>query len=339
MLKKYTPRLYLEKNEISKEQDIKFIDDKHAQLILNKGKHSSKQHWIDLKMEENEMFINSNEIQIGLNKSNGVLFMCTPNLLMIDFDTENDEEKNNVIKLSTKFVKILEQSTKEKYLFNVYETDNGIHLFLTSHQINSIKINVIKLMYELHSDYNYIIHSVFRGFCIRIGPKIMKGRNDDGYIIVSREEMEKIFIARPCFNEICTIGNGKPLKKLLNLVELSYDFILLFKDYYLLNFKNFNSKNILPTDKMMKQIQYIIAEVLDIYKIDIGGEYPFKCNECSLYNEYEDILGIEEYKRSKKYNIFEIYLIKEELNKNINRDDIIYLIGKPPKLSNDKIYN
>jgi hypothetical protein len=338
MASKYVPRLYLRGNEIQDlSKDIKPVSDKFVQTIIRKGQFQSKQHWIDTKMDENLIMISSQSIQIGLNKTNGVFFMCTPNLLMIDFDTDNNDEKRKVIELMQIFVNTLENSTKEKYLFDIYETDNGIHVFLVSHEVDSVKANVIKLMTQLQSDYAYIIHCVFRGFCIRIGPKIMKTKDELGYVIIEKEDMERIFIARPCYNGVCSIGHARPLKKLRNLINLSDELIKFFRSYYMYNIGVFDRKNILPTDEMMDEIKDVALEFLEKYNINMKGEYPYQYKTCSLYNEYEDILGEEQYSECKKYTIFDIYLISETLNKNINRDEIVYLIGTPLNLINKDI--
>lgn len=313
-----------------------------------------EQHWIDIDLDQHIFIVNSKDVQIGYNTFNGIIFLCFPYIMMIDFDESPEFTKDNAINLLKNYTSDLEEQLNTKILFYIYESDRGIHAFLVSHYVDPKSDGVLKVFLQLCSDIAYAAHTMFRGFCVRISPKIIDKKNN----IKTKEDIEREFVAKYCY-KTCEIGLGKPIHDIEIRLKFKEDLIEILKNRYINLYINNKKKY---KEKIENDLEYIhekINSIANKYNIDIlNNDYPFQIQITSPYKGYEKILNndmlfmcksIKNYDISIKKNILlmqfdlslQIYLLSNlTLLKNIN-DLIKYREEKKnkkiPKLNNENL--
>ena len=140
-------------------------------------------------------------------------YLCYKKLMMIDIDIGKFGCPNN----KEEYIDFLQNYSKNKdILFEIYNTRNGLHIFILNNEYDYKNEKTIQLMLDLKADFYYIIYSNIRGWCVRLNRK--KNELDNIYSFHSR------------------IGNGKPIIRLENLVKLHIEFMKICKneDYCLM---------------------------------------------------------------------------------------------------------
>lgn len=102
----------------------------------------------------------------SLCQDNKMYYLKFYDFMMLDYDNITYDE----------LIQILEPYAKS-YLFAIYQTHNGYHVFLMSALYNHRTHNSTKLMTLFKCDYFYIMFSFKNGYKIRLSPKI--GRNEE----------------------------------------------------------------------------------------------------------------------------------------------------------------
>ena len=147
---------------------------------------------------------------------NKLYYLVFYDLLMVDID-------NNDLVPSLNNAQLITPDSTSNYINNldiqlklygltarVYQTYNGYHIFITSHNINHKSLEAQRLMAALHCDIYYMTFSYLNGFKVRLNPKM----RDDEYIAA---------------NYIATIGCQNEDNELVKLLTLHDDLILKHK--------------------------------------------------------------------------------------------------------------
>jgi hypothetical protein len=116
----------------------------------------------------NEVFIinYSDKYEYGIQKSkscpdNKMFYIRFYDMLVLDYD---DVSYDQLIEYLEPF--------KEDFLFRIYKTYKGFHVFITSHVFSHNDDSSIYLAKDLECDLTYIVYSKFNGYNIRLTPKI-----------------------------------------------------------------------------------------------------------------------------------------------------------------------
>ena len=91
--------------------------------------------------------------------NNKMVYIRFYDMLVLDYDNITLDQVKNLL-------------GKTEYLFRIYKTYKGFHVFLISHIIpynNPMSISISKI---LQSDLMYVIYSKFNGYNVRLTPKI-----------------------------------------------------------------------------------------------------------------------------------------------------------------------
>lgn len=97
----------------------------------------------------------------SLCENNKMTYLKFYDLMMVDYDKLSYEE----------VIKLLEPYSTT-YLFKIYQTFNGYHVFIVSKLINHTSVEAVQLMTNLKCDYFYILFCYKNGYKIRLSKKI-----------------------------------------------------------------------------------------------------------------------------------------------------------------------
>jgi len=268
----------------------------------------------------------TDEFEYGIQKSktgvnNEIYYIKFYNLLVIDYD-----------EVDLKYVLQKLKPFKKDYLFKIYKTFKGFHVFVVSHSLNYNNQKSIELSYKIGSDKKYILYSKFNGYNVRLSPKI-------GY----EEEKSHTFIR--------DYGHGKVSQKFIAIIEifekLNDDYksteINPKKDNYFSSFVKLNNNNInVPKKEDKVFIQHILNTNIPTFELVklISSSYlnyikkPQRClidedeyyvaidmNTNLLYICYRNIMMIDIDKRNEED-------VLKLIEKGIEKYDDTYLLFK-----------
>ena len=111
---------------------------------------------------------------------------------------------DDIIKIFTDYCK-----KNPNLVFQIYESNGGVHGFLTSHSSDYKSKKSIDLMLDLDCDFYYTVYSYLRGWSIRLNCKTKD-------------------IDPNLYKYIKTIGTGKEDKHLIKLTNLHINLITVF---------------------------------------------------------------------------------------------------------------
>jgi hypothetical protein len=284
------------------------------------------------------VLLNTAQVQLGLYRHNGMFVMCTPSLLMLDFDTE---DKVGAVELLQRHVNALETVTGTRLRFEIFETDGGIHAFLTSHEASPHSDNTLALMLQLQSDKTYAGFTLFRGFCARLNPKITDPL--DGHALRPAETVRSAIIARACYRGVCAIGSGRTLPYLRKLLEFKMDAIAALKRMYSASYRSFIERDsAIPVDTFIKRVVFEMKTLLARHGLSTASIEDASATDSadvivggiigrSYYTNYEHVLAADDYKACRRVSPASVAELRRLLQKQVDRDAIHYLIP-PPKL-------
>lgn len=310
----------------------------------------TRQNWLDRFGATYRPLISTENFQIGLYTHNGMFVVCFPRFLMIDFDTDNKAEA--VAMLQT-WCAALEKHTGTPLHFTVLETDGGIHAFLTSHPADPTSDNTVGAMLQLKSDRNYASFALFRGFCVRLNPKIYLDKPDEtGRVVRTQERVANAIVARPCFDNVCTVGTGQVDPRLQNLLAFKMDMIAYLRKYTIDHFAYFENNNtVVPSEAMVQEVLRTIRRVLPQYGLVESGVYPMRgfvpleeeeqeqddlyvtvggVRGVSTYAQYDQILAQPDLKACRGVSVAKLYHLRDALRRGVEKDAIVYMV-KPGK--------
>ena len=130
-----------------------------------------------------------------------MLYLALYDLAMIDFDVKDGVPKASVPSILTRYLngqKLLPENqrvTKSPLCFKLYETDNGVHAFVVSHQIDSDSMGMLRLLMETCNDIWYTAFTFINGFNIRLTPKVIKTRGEE-LLVVPDEVVKSEFVQK-----------------------------------------------------------------------------------------------------------------------------------------------
>lgn len=178
------------------------------------------------------------DLNFGYDIFGGVFTLCTKDILMIDFDNKDGFTKEKAIDYIKTYTECMKRDHNYDMLFQMYETDRGIHAFLVNRQINFILENALQIMIDLCSDPMYIGYSEVRGFCIRLSPKIK-------YVTDVQGHVNKEFIAKEIEDNFL-IGHGEPLEYSQKILDFHMNMINFLGNLYRNNLREFTEKRYIP---------------------------------------------------------------------------------------------
>jgi hypothetical protein len=116
---------------------------------------------------------------------------------MLDWDVKLGITKQTAIFLLRRFLEdqrsipVSKRLFKSEPCFKIYETDNGTHAYLISEFIPHDEVIATKLMLEVCSDINYAAMSRFKGYSIRLSPKIFVDKKYTGPEYIESQFIQK----------------------------------------------------------------------------------------------------------------------------------------------------
>jgi len=118
------------------------------------------------------LIIDSDTFYIACDMLTNTYYICYKEIMMIDIDFYKDSEgKSQEIQLS-EAVKLFEQDNLDSgRSWILYRSKGGIHAFLSSECMEYHTKESCDLMIKLKCDFNYIIYSYLRGWCVRLNRK------------------------------------------------------------------------------------------------------------------------------------------------------------------------
>jgi len=135
-------------------------------------------------------------------------YLCFKNLMMIDIDfyKESGSGKDEIIKMFEENV-----NKTPGNVWHLFQTKGGVHAFLVSRSIGYFERESCDMMIELNCDFNYVVYSHLRGWCVRLNRK----KKEDSMVNI----------------DLGTIGNSKLISDDLNrLINLHVRMINVFKE-------------------------------------------------------------------------------------------------------------
>ena len=178
------------KKIIKKYNDLKLID---YELLINDNPDINFDKCINKIPKIKEYVIeytNNYEYGYQINnkfKDSKMYYIKFYDMLMIDYDSKDLES-------------LYPKLDKYDFLYRIYETNNGYHIYIISHKISYNNNLFIEISLELNSDKRYIIFSRYNGYITRLSPK----------------ENEEIFYHKFIKN----YGTGNPNNDLNNLINI-----------------------------------------------------------------------------------------------------------------------
>lgn len=346
------PRLVLTPAELAAEgltSELATVKPSSVAQLRSTSSRFTRQNWLDRFGATYRPLISTDNFQIGLYTHNGMFVVCFPRFLMIDFDTD---DKHGAVKLLETWSNALEKHTHTPLHFTVLETDGGIHAFLTSHPADPTSDNTVGAMLQLKSDRNYASFALFRGFCVRLNPKIYLDKPDEtGRVVRTAERVSKAIVARECFEEVCTVGSGVPSKQLQRLLAFKMDMIQYLRKFTIDNFAYFEQNNtVVPSEAMVQEVLRTIRAYMPRYGLQETGVYPMRgfvpldaeeeqeelyttvggVRGVSTYAHYDQILAEPDLKACRDVSVAKLYHLRTALRQSVDRNAIIYLL-KPAR--------
>lgn len=171
----------------------------------------------------------------GQSVQANMIFISAYDILMLDWDVKLGIEKQTAVYILERFLEsqrnipLSKRLFKSEPCFKIYETDNGTHAYLISEFLPHNELIASKLMIDVCSDLNYAAMKNFKGYSIRLSPKIYVDKEYTG-----PEYIEKQFIQ----NEGLVVDGKKVLyvgdqKKIIPHIEEFVDIIYRTQKYIL----------------------------------------------------------------------------------------------------------
>lgn len=184
-----------------------------------------------------------NDLIVGMSFGNNVWSMCTRKILMIDFDFKEGFTRETAI-LSIKKYTAYMRMRGINMMFEMYDTDRGVHAFLVTHEIDNLdEKNFMQVMMDLCNDPYYIGFSRINGYCIRLAPKV---RNKLPPGMTLQDVVNKEFTAKPMVGRLFRIGYGAPKMNIIRTLILHQKLIEWFSKQYRTRLAELTSERYIP---------------------------------------------------------------------------------------------
>lgn len=261
----------------------------------------------------------TNDFLLRYSFGDAVWAMCVKDLFTIDFDIKEGISQDDAVSMIKRYTDIM-HSRGVDMLFSLYPTDRGLHAYLISERLLYGDDRTLRTSLDLCNDKNYIIFTTFNGFCMRVGPKLMKPKIDPvtGKALAGRdwmtvEEISNEFVAKACYDLKedrdgmsaglrCTIGYGRAdpyLEMMLDVYEKLIDF---FKYHYSIRLEEFIYRRDLewggvqykgvnvPPRNFLRDAKKFTKNLLNSYGIVSKGKYQIPMKWRGFMIEYTPFL-------------------------------------------------
>ena len=125
--------------------------------------------------QDNESMTFKNDLPEGdylsFNIQKEFIALILKDVVMFDFDFKDGADEAIVMKQFQKIVEIAKEAFNIDFLFIVFKSDAGVHVFLLSHKMRHDDLQTIDFMLSLCNDIWYCAFSYINGFGIRLNPK------------------------------------------------------------------------------------------------------------------------------------------------------------------------
>lgn len=192
-------------------EDLKNADFRNF-IIEKKGKNFKTVKLLSANLlpcmqKPQQLIYDDPEYYIAIDTYTYTYYVCYKRLLMIDLDySKSTHDKATILK------KVNDYCTERPELFfRVFETRNGLHLFLASQPMDYQSKKAIKLMLALDCDFYYTIFAYIRGWSVRLNRKADDHKDD-------------------LYREIEPIGTGKSDQLLDKLINLHINLMKVFQN-------------------------------------------------------------------------------------------------------------
>lgn len=196
----------------------------------------------------------------------GIWSICTADVLMIDFDVKPGFTKMDALDALQKFTD--EWRIKDvEYLFEVYETDRGVHAYLANERLRYDSPHSEKMLESLSNDLEHVAFVKGAGHCVRIGPKTLTGAE-----LKTFEQITSEFVSRRCLGDVCQVGYGSIDSYVEKNLEVQMSMSKFVKKLYVTEFSQMtdhrwipllNAKAYAPTDDMVELVRREFIRELD----------------------------------------------------------------------------
>ena len=240
------------------------------------------------------------DLKIGYDIKYGIWHMCTPYILMVDFDEKKMTKQQFIYHIKNYCKKM---KNKVKYLFWIYESDRGIHAFLVNKYVYHNSKESYDILTSITPENTEHINFVsFGTHCVRIGPKL----TDEEGNLKTKNNIINEFVEKKCFNNTCQVGYGTAIDYIKDVLNLKTDVISVIKTYFNNNFdemvqpykiQGINHTYYRPSDKIINKIRNSIVELVDIYNLNYDDStdfYSFRKNKLVNANRYSDLFDNKE---------------------------------------------
>lgn len=160
------------------------------------------------------LLIDQSNFYVACDMITNTYYICYKHLMMIDIDfykeSKDKEPGGNSEGRIHQILDMFKLDAKEsRRCWGIYRTKGGIHAFLLSKKMDHHNKESVDLMIKLGSDFNYIIYSYLRGWCVRLNRK-------------KKEDQVR-------YTDLGVIGDGA-LEEHIKLVNLHLNLVNVFKD-------------------------------------------------------------------------------------------------------------
>ena len=209
-------------------------------------------------------------LRVGFDVDNGIWHLCTPDILMVDFDTNN---KMLVINRLEWYVNLYPE-----YLFSIYESDNGVHAYIVNKNIHHLSVEADKVLRDLTPGNSQHIDFVKTNtHCIRIGPKLIDRSNAKRK---TRFEIQNSLVEKKCLKHVCLLGSGEASPEILKMLSVKDNLVAFIKHLYI----NFYDKGMIidiaadvkPEDYFINAIREETIGLLSINELKTKDYTDFK---------------------------------------------------------------
>jgi len=265
---------------------------------LNYGKYTQ------IRLIETEDFL------VRYTYYDSVWAMCVKDVFTIDFDIKEGITQEVGRDMIQKYVDVMHARGID-LLFSLYETDRGLHAYLISERLSYSDERALQTSLDLCNDDKYIVFTTMNGFCMRIGPKLLKQTKSDKKQTMkdymTEVEIDAEFIARPCMTDSsgrlsCTIGYGRSDPYLLMMLSVYEKLIEFFKHAYIMNLYEFVKERSIvwneieynriyvPPVEFLHEAKDFTARLLKSYGLMVRGEYQIPTKWTGFMNQYKPFL-------------------------------------------------
>lgn len=207
----------------------------------------------------------------------GIWSICTPNILMIDFDLEPRSTKLDFINTLRGFCTSLHR-TEIDYLFWIYETDRGVHAFLVNKLVNYKSEEARFILQNLEPKNEEHIQFVYgHSHCTRISPKFLNNNYLMGNVsLKSLEFVKSEFISKKCLGQVCEVGFGVINNFIASVLAIEMNMTNYISNLYKQNFDEMVNKRYIatindtfyaPTEEIVELLRDHFISLLNTYNM------------------------------------------------------------------------